>query len=105
MDAFSEAWVNDYLDLYNYARSIGDSAWEAEILEALRNRNDLMEYRRTIMLRELWRTYETINRQLMEVFANLREEANRHRTEALRDRWFHLKLMRIDVARKIMSYK
>ncbi|TBL76505.1 hypothetical protein [Paenibacillus thalictri] len=105
MDSITAAWVNDYLDLYNYARSIGDSEWEKEIIASLKNKNLLAEYRRNMILRDLWKSYDMINRQLLEVFAELRSSAESNREETLQDRWFQLKLERIHVARKILSYQ
>lgn len=106
MDSLTEAWINDYLDLYNYARSIGDSEWEAAILESLHNKDiRLQEYKKSLLLHNLWRAYETINQQLMEIFAELRAAEDRSRTESLQEVWHKLKLKRIDVARKILAVK
>ena len=30
-------WVNDYLDLYLYAKSMNDHLWQQEIIEILQN--------------------------------------------------------------------
>lgn len=106
MSSITESWINDYLDLYNYARSIGDSEWESNILETLRNKDVLLqEYKKSLLLRDLWRNYDTINRQLMEVFGKLREVADRSQAAPLQEQWFKLKIMRIDIARKISQYK
>lgn len=31
----TQQWINDYLDLYLYAESIGDESWQQEIIEKL----------------------------------------------------------------------
>ncbi|WP_155891091.1 hypothetical protein [Ectobacillus panaciterrae] len=33
----TQQWINDYLDLYLYAGSIGDKSWQQEIIGKLRN--------------------------------------------------------------------
>lgn len=106
MSSLTEAWVNDYLDLYNYARSIGDSEWENSILETLRNMDQLLkEERKKQLLRELLTSYDRINRQLMEVFGKLRAATGASQTESLQEQWYKLKMMRMDVARKILQVK
>lgn len=32
-----QLWINDYLDLYLYAKSIDDYWWQQEIIEKLQN--------------------------------------------------------------------
>jgi hypothetical protein len=32
-----KAWVNGYLDLYLYAGTIGDTQWQCDIMDTLRN--------------------------------------------------------------------
>lgn len=105
MDTVTETWVNDYLDLYNYARSIGDSEWETELLETLRKKEGLREYRKAVLLRELWSTYRRVNEQLTEVFTDMRNTADRKQTEILQEKWYNLKVKRMAIARKIMETK
>ncbi|SEL62183.1 hypothetical protein [Paenibacillus sp. OK003] len=107
MDALTQAWVNDYLDLYNYARTIEDSEWAEDILRKLRDQKDalLEEERKAILLRELLTSYDRINKQLVDIFSKLRVASEGSQTESLQEQWFKLKLMRIDVSRKILQYK
>ncbi|WP_145326251.1 hypothetical protein [Paenibacillus xylanexedens] len=107
MDSLTQSWVNDYLDLYNYALTIEDSEWAEEILRKLRDQKDalLEEERKAIMLRELLISYDQINKQLVDIFSKLRVASEGDQTESLQEQWFKLKLMRIDVSRKILQYK
>lgn len=107
MDSLTQSWVNDYLDLYNYALTIEDSEWAEEILRKLRDQKDalLEEERKAIMLRELLISYDRINKQLVDIFSKLRVASEGDQTESLQEQWFKLKLMRIDVSRKILQYK
>ncbi|WP_377918348.1 hypothetical protein [Bacillus songklensis] len=40
----TQLWVNDYLDLYLYAGSIGDTSWQQEILEKLHDFYDEIKH-------------------------------------------------------------
>ncbi|WP_339168498.1 hypothetical protein MKX75_03955 [Paenibacillus sp. FSL R5-0341] len=107
MDSLTETWVNDYLDLYNFARTIEDSEWAEDILRKLRDQKDalLEEERKAILLRELLISYDRINKQLVDIFSKLRVASEGYQTESLQEQWFKLKLMRIDVSRKILQYQ
>jgi len=107
MDSLTQTWVNDYLDLYNFARTIEDSEWAEDILKKLRDQKDalLEEERKAILLRELLISYDRINKQLVDIFSKLRVAAEGYQTESLQEQWFKLKLMRIDVSRKILQYQ
>ncbi|MFE6078808.1 hypothetical protein ACFVQB_30615 [Paenibacillus sp. NPDC057886] len=107
MSSWTQAWVNDYLDLYNYARTIGDSEWAENILRKLHEQKDalLQKEKKVAMLRELLANYDRINNQLLEIFNKLRVASEGSQTESLQEQWFKLKLMRIDVSRKILQYK
>ncbi|WP_145052918.1 hypothetical protein [Paenibacillus xylanexedens] len=107
MSSWTQAWVNDYLDLYNYARRIGDSEWAEDILGKLRNQKDtlLEEEQKSIMLRELLASYDRINKQLVEIFSKLRVASEGYQTESLHEQWFKLKLMRINISRKILQHQ
>lgn len=40
----TQQWINDYLDLYLYAESIGDESWQQEIIEKLQKcSNEIQE--------------------------------------------------------------
>lgn len=107
MNTWTSAWVNDHLDLYNYALSIGDSEWAANILHKLKVEKEaiLEKEHKAFLLRELLSSYDWINDQLMEIFRMLRTATMESQTETLQEQWYKLKLLRIDVSRKILQYK
>ncbi|GAA3332640.1 hypothetical protein GCM10020331_093590 [Ectobacillus funiculus] len=41
----TQQWINDYLDLYLYAESIGDESWQQEIIEKNCKKNFLTKYK------------------------------------------------------------
>ncbi|WP_418040383.1 hypothetical protein [Paenibacillus xylanilyticus] len=106
MSSWTQTWVNDYLDLYNYAKTIGDSAWAEDLLRKLRDQKDIMleEEQKVRLLRELLANYDRINYQLLEIFNKLRGASEGSQAESLQEQWLKLKLMRIDVSRKILQY-
>lgn len=107
MNTWTSTWVNDHLDLYNYALSIGDSTWAANIIHKLKveKENLLEQEHKALLLSELLSSYDRINNQLMEVFRMLRATTMESQTVALQQQWYTLKLLRIDVSRQILQYK
>ncbi|MBY9078106.1 hypothetical protein KIH86_06300 [Paenibacillus sp. HN-1] len=97
--------VDDYLDLLNYAKQIGDVQWQSEILEVLSELtlagedNDRREE-----LHELWKDFDRINDQLLALFSNLREDPN----TGLKNKWieeiWELKLQRIAASKRIQGF-
>ena len=92
-----ETWINDYLDLYLYAKGIGDQEWETEILQKLTfTDNDLFLY-------HLWAQFDAINTQLLLSYQQLRSASNALEQEQLWEKVWNLKMERITVSQKIRS--
>lgn len=95
-------WIDDYLDLYNYAHSIGDKEWQEDILRVLSERNERIEREeKELLKRELWRKFDSINFKLLDLFQKLRSSTNNHSSEKLMEQLFRLKLERIAISRKL----
>ncbi|MBO7746499.1 hypothetical protein I8J29_19990 [Paenibacillus sp. MWE-103] len=95
-------WVDDYLDLYNFAGAIGDRAWQAEIVEELRQKD--AAYDETVRERtkeQLWLQFNAINYKMMELFALMRQTGSTEEESAIRDLIWQLKLQRMDLAKQI----
>ncbi|KPV56451.1 hypothetical protein QJ48_27690 [Paenibacillus sp. A3] len=104
MKAAAALWVDDYLDLYNYAGRIGDTAWQQEITDILKQKDAYVsEAVRTRKLEELWMTFDSINRKMLELYRELRETNDAWVTERLREQVMELKTERITVSRKIKA--
>ncbi|WP_426447952.1 hypothetical protein ACP26L_26760 [Paenibacillus sp. S-38] len=101
---FTEAWINDYLDLYNYAKLLGDKAWQADILEALRSREATIRREEQSAAREqLWRQFDALNLRLLELYARLRDTDSRKTAEELQGEIWALKVERIRLTNRICS--
>lgn len=59
----TQLWVNDYLDLYLYAGSIGDTSWQQEILKKLQDSYDEMDGVR--MIKRDLPTYEWLDNEIV----------------------------------------
>ncbi|MBM7565606.1 hypothetical protein [Paenibacillus sacheonensis] len=101
-EQWKQQWVDDYLDLYNYALALGDKEWQTEI-EALLRRQ---EYAYDDTVREwtkeqLWTQFNTINYKMMELFTLMRKSSSNEEESAIRDLIWQLKLQRMDLAKQI----
>lgn len=100
----SVSWVNDQLDLYNYAKSIGDQAWQADILERLLHRDAYIEREiEEMLLRQLWKMFDWVNGRLSQLFRQLRLTDEETKQEELREQVWQLKLERVQLTQMIRS--
>ncbi|WP_019911211.1 hypothetical protein [Paenibacillus sp. HW567] len=96
--------VNDYLDLYNYAKSINDEQWQADIIESLKNFKETSEEQRRIEgVTELWNRFDHINLMLMELFDKLKDNEAARESGLWKERIWELKLERITIAKQIQE--
>lgn len=96
--------IDDYLDLLNYAKSINDGQWQADIIESLKNFNAASEAETTEEhVRELWSRFDHINLQLLELFDKLREDEASGDSYRWKEQIWELKLERITLARQIQE--
>ncbi|GAA3408904.1 hypothetical protein ACFFNY_08345 [Paenibacillus hodogayensis] len=99
-----QTWVDDYLDLYNYAGRLGDTEWQREILAVLGRKDELIRHDvRELLREELWGKFDRINRKMLHIFEELRNTKNERQTEALREQAWELKVQRCDISRKIKA--
>lgn len=103
-DSYEQAWVDDHLDLYNYAGSLGDTQWQAELKERFLAREEHFRSITSDQLRQdLWRMFDQINAKMLELFGQLRGANDREQEAELRERVWELKVMRVEIVRKIKS--
>ncbi|GEN32584.1 MULTISPECIES: hypothetical protein [Aneurinibacillus] len=80
-----ETWVNDHLDLYIYAKKIGDIEWQKQILAALHNKDQLLRQELHQMVSEgLWKKFDQINEDLVLVYRQLCHSKEPHLFEELK---------------------
>lgn len=95
---------DDYLDLLNYAKQIGDQAWQTEILHTLETLHDWKEEAHQEELEEqLWRQFDQVNAKMMDLFVQLRRSEDEVRKQMLLDQMWELKMERIMISQQIKS--
>lgn len=104
-EQLSQQWIDDYLDLFNFAASIGDTEWQQEIMATLNNRNIIIQQEvRTLVMQQLWLKYDSINEKMLELFVEMKKTTSSNEEEVIKELIWNLKLQRIDLARRIKAY-
>jgi hypothetical protein len=105
INKITQAWVDDYLDLYNYAKHIGDVQWQQQISEALQNKEVHIQNQLQVMQeklkQDLWKMFDSVNRNMLQIYEELRKSQDAKQVEDLRKQVWELKTQRIDISRKI----
>lgn len=98
----SAVWVDDYLDLYNYAGRLGDTAWQHEIIQLLQQRDLIIQAEVQQKLeQDLWKMFDMINQKMLRIYELIRSSEDKQQAQALREQVWELKSQRIDISRKI----
>ncbi len=93
--AIAETWVNDQLDLYNLAVSLGDMAWQREVLAKLMDGERLVRQETELRTRgELWRRFDEINGRMLALYREIRSIGHYGTEQALREEALELKRQR-----------
>lgn len=95
--------VNDYLDLYLYAGSIGDTSWQQEIMEKLQNfHNEVKKENQSFALDNLLEKYKHLNEEILTIYSQIRSQPS---NSYLHDKVLKLKQQRISLGREIRKVK
>ncbi|MGP7818656.1 hypothetical protein [Niallia sp. 01092] len=95
--------VNDYLDLYLYAGSIGDDSWQHEIIEKLKNvHNNTLSQNESLIIDNLWEKYKHINEEILTAYHQLRNQSS---NKDLQDKLWELKQQRVSLSQQIRLAK
>ncbi|PWV92017.1 hypothetical protein DFQ01_1373 [Paenibacillus cellulosilyticus] len=102
-----EVWINDQLDLYNYALQIGDTDWQQQILDTLSQKDKyLQELYNEQENQRLWGQFNEINQAMLQLLEEIRTQAlDREQLEAIRVKLSELKKRRLTIVHKINSVK
>ncbi|WP_028562936.1 hypothetical protein [Paenibacillus pinihumi] len=100
----AQRWIDDHLDLYNYAVKVRDTAWQEDILFTLKQKELHIagEIRYTIKTR-LWQKFDQINQELMSLYEQLhglKDEENPD-SQQIKEKLWGLKLERLHVAQQL----
>ncbi|MGO4370476.1 hypothetical protein [Paenibacillus sp. 2TAB19] len=97
-------WVDDYLDLYNFATQIGDAEWQHDILQALRAKDNHINLEIEHGLRvDLWLRFDAINRKMLDIYEQLRRNQDEAQQRQLREKVWEFKLQRVMIASKLKT--
>jgi hypothetical protein len=94
-------WINDYLDLYNYAKQIGDHKWQEEIIRTLAEwKEHATQPDMSMKAAELWERFYNINQKMLNLYQQLRSSDDSAELKMLREEVWLLKLERIELSRQ-----
>jgi hypothetical protein len=102
-----EVWINDQLDLYNYALQIGDTDWQQHIIETLSHKDDyLQELYNEQENQRLWGQFNEVNQAMLRLLEEIRTQAmDREQLEAIRSKLSELKKRRLAIVQQINTVK
>lgn len=98
-----QLWMNDYLDLYLYAGSIGDRSWQQELMEKLQNfHKEVRKENQSLALNNLLEKYKYLNEEILTIYHQIRSQPS---NVYLQDKIRKLKQQRISLGREIRLAK
>ncbi|MGF7046731.1 hypothetical protein J2T13_001229 [Paenibacillus sp. DS2015] len=104
---YTSVWTDDYLDLLNYAKQVGDLAWQEEIINKLATTTE--ETIHSLILDEeknvLWRKFDAINDELLELYARMEHSNDDNEKLRLSEKMWDLKLQRINIHHHISEIR
>lgn len=96
--------IDDYLDLLNYAKKIGDLDWQANLLHMLHKLNESPEHSMYGPLQNhLWNQFDEINSEILDLFIEIRRSQDDTHKRHLLEKLWELKLVRIEISQKIKA--
>ncbi|WP_366295589.1 hypothetical protein [Paenibacillus sp. AN1007] len=94
--------VDDYLDLLNMAKQLGDEEWKEAILQALKEEVDANHHMDSTEVRQdLWNQFEDINEQMHELLLQLKQADHPEEKEQIIEMIWGLKIDRHAITRKL----
>ncbi|TCP31302.1 hypothetical protein EV207_103187 [Scopulibacillus darangshiensis] len=97
-----ETWLNDRLDLYLYAKKIGDQDWQNDLLKQLHEaETSITKAIQADMEYHLWDEFDRINKQLLTIYQQLQKEERQFEIEQLKEKAWQLKNARIKISKQI----
>ncbi|AZN40419.1 hypothetical protein [Paenibacillus albus] len=98
----NQRWIDDYLDMYNYAGKIGDIEWQKQILADIRNMEQILREEAMHAAKEqLWEQFNIVNHQMMELIARRKYCENVEEDITIKELIEDLKQQRIELAKQI----
>jgi hypothetical protein len=92
--------IDDYLDLYLYAKQLHDVAWQAEIKKQLAECAQRSQLPKADGETELQEQFRNVNRQILQLYRCL-HTGQQHLTDDLTAELFALKHRRVELGKEI----
>ncbi|WP_239617776.1 hypothetical protein [Cohnella mopanensis] len=95
-------WINNQLDLYNLAVSLGDQVWQDQILDRLRSKEEYIQ--REIQeqaWQDLWLRFDDINRKILGIYEQLHTSVSEGHKSSLREQAWELRALRVQIGKKL----
>jgi hypothetical protein len=99
----SKEQIDDYLDLYNFARQAGDTLWQADIVAQLKEAEQTDSSEKQTSVSELWETFDAVNAKLLRLYLRLHKTTDKKEVESLWEEVWELKDKRIEIMRELYS--
>lgn len=97
-------WVNDQLDLLNYAKQLGDQDWQDNILHRLKEVDQAsFDSVQVNPQASLWNQYEAIIQEMVALYDQVRSSRDSLKEHQIKERIWELKQQRVQVAKLIKS--
>jgi len=98
----NQARTNDYLDLLNYAKLIGDPEWQNEIIHELKQSDGQLDAQlQSEIQATLWSQFDIINKQVLELYDLARKSRDNAELLKYEEKLRGLKRQRADVVLQI----
>lgn len=101
-EKLEQRWKDDYLDLLNYAKQIGDVEWQNDIMQTL-SKSALYMQQTTLeyQISQLWQQFDAVNKKMLELYRQLRETDNAYASSRLIEEVWGLKLQRVEIGKQL----
>lgn len=103
---FAVQWIDDHLDLYNFAVTIEDTDWQQQILQTLADKDMHIqaEQEQHIVLK-LWLEFDSVNRKMLELYEQLRNtKDSEDEQRRIMEKVWEFKLQRVMIASKLKEH-
>jgi hypothetical protein len=99
-----EQWVNDHLDLYRFAKELGDEKWQEALSEKLSNSDTFVtKETQEIIQTELQQSFDEIDNELASIYYKLNTINSQNEKEKLREQAWHLKIKRSSLMQQLRA--
>lgn len=102
---YASMWTDDYLDLLNYAKQIGDLSWQEDIITKLSftAEETIQSFIQEKEKAVLWRKFDAIKDDILELNNRIEHTNDNHEKLRLSEKMWDLKIQQVTIHHKIRS--